>query len=146
MKRIPLRRADGTVRAYALVDDEDYVRLDRYRWHYSHGYAIRHSPAGDGSRRTVSMHREVLRLTSADPEVDHDNREGLDNRKANLKPCTHAENMMNTDSRRGATSVYRGVSWNSRLGKWIASFRGKHVGTFTSETDAARAAEIARMA
>jgi hypothetical protein len=93
------------------------------------------------------MHRQVMGLGLGDPEkVDHWNRDKLDNRKENLRLATHAQNMMNVGANRGATSTYRGVSWNGRLNKWIASFRGRHLGCFDDELAAAARAAAERAA
>jgi hypothetical protein len=89
------------------------------------------------------MHRLILQ-PPLDRCVDHRNRNRLDNRRGNLRVVTHAENMMNVGANKGSTSRYRGVSWNKRRSKWIASFRGRHLGCFDSEGDAARCAARAR--
>jgi hypothetical protein len=141
--RIPLCGRGGIVRAWAVVDEEDAATVLEHRWRLdSYGYAIAHVYR-NGARRTALMHRVVL-----DPPasmcVDHRNRDKLDNRTQNLHVVTHAENMMNVGANRGSTSPYRGVSWSDRLGKWVASFRGRHLGCFDSEDEAARCAAHAR--
>jgi hypothetical protein len=110
----------------------------------SHGYAIAHFRR-EGIRRTILMHRFILGAP-AGICVDHRNRNRLDNRRQNLRLVTHAQNMMNVGANRGSTSPYRGVSWNGRLGKWVASFRGRHLGCFENELEAARCAAHARHA
>ena len=75
-----------------LVDDEDVDRLSELAWWITpQGYAVAKLPAVDGRRRTIGMHRYLLNdpPTAAD---DHINRHKLDNRKANLRACTDAEN------------------------------------------------------
>ncbi len=42
---------------------------------------------------TVLMHRFIMGLWKREPEIDHNNRNGLDNRKENLVLCTHSDNM-----------------------------------------------------
>jgi hypothetical protein len=78
--------------------------------------------------------------------VDHINRNKLDNRRSNLRSCTQAENMANTDAHRDAVSRHKGVY--PFRGRWQASYmvNGKrcHVGTFSHERDAAEALEVAR--
>lgn len=131
--------------AYTTVDVEDYEILMRYRWYLAKGYVARKA-RGDGRERfNVSMHRQILGLQLGEEgEVDHDNRNPLDNRRSNLICADHTHNMMNVGSNRNATSQYGGVSWNKQLKKWVASFRGKHIGTFTDELEAARAAQARR--
>lgn len=52
-------------------------------------------------------------------EIDHINGNRADNRIANLREVTRSQNMQNLHKVRGA-SIYHGVTWNERLGKWRA--------------------------
>ena len=155
MKLIPLRNRAGDVRAWAMVDAEDYGRLSAYRWKLTnHGYAARNArrDVGEGVVWvTVFMHREVLGLTHGDERrSDHINGDRLDNRRCNLRAVTNAENCQNRGPRanRGSTSRFRGVSWKSDRGKWAAQVqvdgRNRVVGYFDDEIEAAEAARLAR--
>ncbi len=78
----------------AIVDEDDYERLNRHKWYCtSGGYAAR--SVWSKPRRIVYMHREILGLDE-NTEVDHWNRNTLDNRKANLRRCTSSQNKRNT--------------------------------------------------
>lgn len=76
-------------------------------------------------------------------EIDHVNRDRRDNRIANLRSATRAENARNVPSHAGSTSKYRGVSWNAARGKWVAQIyiggRNRRLGTFADEDAAHRA-------
>ena len=78
--------------------------------------------------------------------IDHINGDKLDNRIANLRDVTHAENMQNMATRIDNTSGRIGVSWNGIKGKWHSRIRAhgkdRHIGYFTDIEDAiaARAA------
>lgn len=145
--RIPLRGRSGIV-GYALVDLEDEARLAQYRWRLTrHGYVIRHDYVGK-RQITVYMHREVLGLRYGDPErVDHINRDGLDNRRSNLRLASHAQNMQNRPAN-GGSSGYRGVHWDAHHKRWRAVVRhegrNRHLGYFHCEIVAAAAAEAFR--
>ena len=136
MKAIQLTR--GKV---AIVDDEDFEELNRYKWHCSKtGYAIRTDHRG-GKRKDIRMHRQIL----SEPDgflIDHINGDKLDNRRVNLRLCTNAENMRNGGKRSDNKSGYRGVCLNRVTGKWEAGLRynGKnhYLGLFTNKHDAAR--------
>jgi len=73
---------------------------------------------------------------------DHINRNGLDNRRSNLRLATKSQNMANAVSR-GGSSRFKGVLWDKARSKWKA--QGKHnykiymLGRFDIEEDAARA-------
>lgn len=141
---------DGSVRAYALVDEDCYDALARYRWHFARGYAQRLSLVSEDGlpRRRIAMHRQVLGLPAGDRRhVDHINRDRLDNRRENLRFSNAAENRQN-QSARGAASKFRGVIWDKGTSKWIARVqlngRPHHVGRFRSELAAALEAEALR--
>jgi len=91
MKTIPLTRDK-----VALVDDEDYDYLNQYKWYANKVghtyYAMREGSMSDSKRRRgILMHRIILD-TPDGVMTDHINRNGLDNRKANLRLCTSSEN------------------------------------------------------
>lgn len=75
--------------------------------------------------------------------VDHRNHDGLDNRRANLRVGTQADNNANQRKRsRPTSSRYKGVYWSNTYGVWIAEIKGpvgrKHLGRFEDETEAAK--------
>lgn len=148
MQTIPLTDRHGDVVAYALVDDEDYPMLAQHRWHLSRsGYAVRTLPRNGGTPGASYMHREVLGLDTGDRrQGDHINRNRLDNRRANLRIATDAENRQNVRAR-GGTSQHRGV-YRRPSGRWAAQVRAHghlHViGTYDTESEAAAAAATAR--
>lgn len=133
MKEIPLTQ--GYV---ALVDDEDYERLSMFPWHISsRGYAVRNSR---GSGKEL-MHRALMGNPTG-REIDHINRNRLDNQKSNLRLSTHRENCCNQEGR-SITSQYKGVCWVKRCNKWQAQINVNKktifLGLFEHDIDAARA-------
>lgn len=94
MKKIKLSKG-----LFALVSDEDFERVNEFKWcasHESRGtkhYAIRRVTV-DGKRVKIRMHREVMGLNNESPlVVDHLDGDGLDNRRENLEVVTQTENM-----------------------------------------------------
>jgi hypothetical protein len=69
------------------------------------------------------MHRFILGLRQGDPDVDHINRNGFDNRKVNLRLATQVTNQHNAKLRVDNTSGYKGISWYKSIGKWVARIR-----------------------
>ena len=143
MKRIPL-----TQDKYALVDDEDFERINQYKWYANneHGiwYAIRSIRKTNGKQTIQRMHRIIMDAPNGF-ETDHVNHDGLDNRKRNLRICTHAENQHNRKLQDG-TSKFKGVSWHEATKKWQAKItsNGKliHLGVYDNEITAALAYNI----
>ena len=122
----------------AIVDDEDYERLNQFRWHANKkGYAMRHLKTG--KRNTVFMHREII---GAYPGifVDHIDGNIFNNQRNNLRLATNAQNCCNSGSRRGSSSSFKGVRL-FRDGKWhariMANYKEIHLGYFKNEIDAA---------
>jgi hypothetical protein len=96
----------------ALIDDADLERVSQYRWHA--GEALSRSGGQLGwyaksrvNGRTAYLHRFIMEVGPGQL-VDHINGNRLDNRRANLRLCTPAQNAMNSDQRVGK-SGYRGV-------------------------------------
>lgn len=78
-----------------IVDDNDYDYLTQWRWSYNNGYACRMSSSKGGSKRVkIYMHRLITNCPD-NLEVDHINRNRLDNRRSNLRVCNRATNMQN---------------------------------------------------
>lgn len=151
--RIPLRARDGSVRAYAIIDAADAPFAARWRWNLINTqYAGRWEKDATTKRSClIYLHRELLGLPRIRDgrEGDHINRDTLNNTRKNLRVLTHAQNLQNKASYRGATSRHRGVYWDSRAQRWRAEVRlngKKHsLGSFLLENDAADAARNARI-
>jgi len=91
------------------------------------------------------MHRHILYV----PEgfvIDHINRNGLDNRKANLRPATVAQNAQNAVKRKNR-SGYKGVWLAKDKRKWRAAIwhnnKREYLGYFNSPRQAAKAYDTA---
>lgn len=141
--RIPLTGRGGVLRGHCVVDESDYEALARFRWHLSSGYVTRSENGGGRTGCCFPMHRTIMGLARSDRrQVDHVNRNKLDNRRGNLRIVTHAQNMQNVGANATSTSMHRGVSWDSESRKWRAvgfvNGRIYHLGRFTDELEAAR--------
>lgn len=76
----------------AIVDDEDFEKVNQYKWHSDGRYAIRYLDARVGS--SIRLHRFIMNARKGQ-QIDHINRNPLDNRKENLRFCTSSENNFN---------------------------------------------------
>lgn len=109
MKEIQLSRQGKYRDKYvALVDEEDFETLKKFRWHVDKlgrsFYASRNITV-NGKRQRIFMHWEVLNSKWID-HIDHD---GLNNQKSNLRFCTRQENNMNRRKSENKSSIYKGV-------------------------------------
>ncbi len=138
MKKIELTRGKFT-----LVDDGNFSELNKHKWYLSanNGYA-RRDIYDSGSKSIVAMHRIIVGAQDGQV-VDHINGDTLDNRKENLRICTHAQNLQNSKMPNTNKSGYKGVCFHSNTGKWQANImiggKAKHLGLFNDKIDAARA-------
>jgi hypothetical protein len=145
MKEIILTRGQTT-----LLDDVDYEKFSAFKWNVilRHGkwYAKRVEREYPYSR-TIYLHREILGITDPKIQVDHQDGNGLNNQRYNLRECNHSQNLHNSSKRVNNTSGFKGVTLQK--GKWIATIRsnGKHtyLGQFGSPEDAAKAYDEAAL-
>ena len=138
---------------FAIVDEEDFASVSKLKWqaHSSdHGktfYTRSTVRLSDGRRTSIYLHRCVLMLPLC-PQTDHKNRNPLDNRKDNIRPSNHSLNQGNRGLDRDIkTSRFKGVCWNMKDQRWIASIRSRgvriYLGSFVSQVSAARAYDTA---
>lgn len=129
----------------ALIDEEDVERLSLLRWtsqpmakQIGRWYAASYR---DG--RKVYMHREILGVPKH-LQVDHINRDGLDNRRANLRAASQSQNSANTKSR-DTFSGYRGVYWsrNKFVSQVYSDGRTIRLGRFDDPVEAAKVRDLA---
>jgi hypothetical protein len=129
-----------------LVDDDDYEHLNRFRWHFGSGYAVKWLTTDKNKGRSIAMHNYIIDVPPG-LWVDHANGDRLDNRKENLRLATPQQNARNrSKTSRKKSSVYRGVSWNktrTSYKKWNARINAGHgninLGYFAEESEAAKA-------
>lgn len=121
---------------FAIVDDEDYDWLMQWKWHIKRGsntfYAVRNGKRPH--RQKILMHREIINPPKGF-ETDHINHRGFDNRKINMRCCTHAQNNRNRLSKfnRHKGIVQRKNRWYARI--WH-NCRYIYLGTFSSKNEA----------
>lgn len=124
-----------------LVDDEDFEKLSFYKWRtHTNGY-VRTETFDNGRKSRILMHRLVLGLTEGDGLiVDHINGVKTDNRRSNLRICTHAENLRNRGAPRSNKTGFKGVSFHSRNKRFYAEIKvngkRKYLGYFDSAQEA----------
>jgi hypothetical protein len=129
---------------FAIIDRDMAETLARWNWHAKwsgFGWYAAHRVGPRGNSKIVGMHQVVLGTTDA-PEVDHVNRNGLDNRRHNLRDATRMQNAWNTERTR-SQSGFRGVSWQAHAKMWRAEItmnrKRVYLGYFRSPEAAAHA-------
>jgi hypothetical protein len=132
---------------FVKVDPDDFDRLSAHKWYASKPrlnktfYACRKSfnrdLNGNIIRTHVLMHREIMGAIGHSEKVDHRNHDTLDNRKGDLRKCTHAQNLGNVISVTNKTG-FKGVQ---KIGptKFTAYIKNKYIGHFSTAELAALA-------
>lgn len=138
MKLIPLTQGK-----FAMVDDADYDWLNQWKWCASksrHTYYATRVDTSSGKRINIKMHRLISEAKDGEL-TDHENGNGLDNQRHNLRNCSHSEN--NKNKKAHGKSKYLGVSIHNKdpYIYWRATIKseGKYLflGYFNSELEAA---------
>lgn len=138
-----MRKIQLTQNKVALVDDDQYEFLMQWKWCADKSgkifYAQRRLSTINGKCCKIRMHHEIIGKPPKGFEVDHENGNGLDNQRHNLRFVTHRENCQNRKNQK-SSSQYQGVYWRINEKKWSAQIQingiVKHLGYFHDELDA----------
>lgn len=127
-----------------LFDKEDFEKVKDYCWRVTGGYVeAKRRKTGEN----VRFHRLVTGYKSQD--VDHINRNPLDNRKRNLRPATRAQNNANAGLSKNNSSGVVGVHFDKTRKKWVAQigvdYSNVNLGRFESKEGAVAARKIAEL-
>lgn len=125
----------------AIIDLECIDLIKDYKWYLDSENYVVNSEIGKLHRFLMNAPKGIV--------IDHKNRNPLDNRLNNLRPCTVQQNSMNRSVQCNNTSGVSGVYWSNTYNKWIARIKingkAKHLGYFKEleeATKARRQAEI----
>lgn len=140
--KIPL-----TKNYYLIIDEKDFNLVSKHKWRADDRhkkctvYAITDLHINK-KRTTISVHRLIMKPLKT-KQVDHVNGNGLDNRRCNLRVCTHSQNQMNKRPKLNSEHKFKGIFWIQKISKWKSSIyvngKGLHLGLFSSEIKAAKA-------
>ncbi len=126
----------------AVIDAVDVPLVAGFNWCANKDkhvvYAIRTDLSGV-KRRGTSIHRTILG-EPAGMCVDHIDRDGLNNRRANLRVATPEQNRHNSKMLCTNTSGLKGVHWRDDQKKWRAQItvagKKKNLGYFPTKEEA----------
>jgi hypothetical protein len=134
----------------AWIDQEDVDKISLLKWRAEKsGYTYYAKAEVEISkyprkRKIFRMHRVICSNWNS---IDHINRNGLDNRKSNLREADKKQNGRNRPAQKMSTSKYKGVSWVPRLQKWLSQItvdgKNTYLGIFNDEVLAAKAYDAA---
>lgn len=103
-----------------LYDQCDHDLIQGYKWYVS-GREGNQYPAAfvkGEKRKYVVMHRVILGISDPKIKVDHKNHNPFDNRRHNIRACTHQQNMFNLSFRIGYKT--KGITYDKSRNRWKA--------------------------
>ncbi|CAH9014422.1 putative HNH endonuclease [Vibrio phage 495E54-1] len=132
---------------YLVVDAEDYSKIYKTRWYAVEG---RNTVYANGSvnGKTKAVHQVILPVSLGEL-VDHQDQDGLNNVRRNLRCTDKQGNARNTVIHKDNTSGTMGVTWKKDKSKWKAYInvysKQIHLGYFTEYQEAVSARKAAEV-
>jgi len=127
--------------ALSLVDKSIFNKFNKMKlWLDNKGYVI-----GFYNGKHIKFHQIVIGKKLGF-EIDHINRNKLDNRKINLRHTTHSKNIRNAKIQSNNISGLVGIHWGKHINKWIAEITLNrkiiYLGSFLNKDEATTARKL----
>lgn len=130
----------------AVVDDDDFQRVSKYKWSLrkenktNNTFYVRSMTFKKRGDNATLLHRLITNAPDG-YDVDHANGNGLDNRRGNLRVCTHQMNGANQKTPKHNTTGFKGVSGKgNKFRAYIkVNYKQVYLGTFSTAIEAANA-------
>ena len=123
----------------SMIDTEDWSIVRHYSWCADKTTSGKFYAKTTVKRSSIRLHSLIMNCPKGF-EVDHINGNTLDNRKANLRVCSHSENCKNQPVRKNNSSGFTGVTFNKEKQKWTAQItinkKVTNLGRFNNKEDA----------
>lgn len=136
--------------ARTLISEDDLELVSQHKWCINKKEAGKKTSYVRLMDDSKKLHQLLMGEAPEGHVIDHINGDGLDNRRENLRFCTHGENHANESKRQGGSSVFKGVGYDASREKWSAKLmvngQTRNLGRFDREVDAARAYDDAALA
>lgn len=119
----------------AQIDLEDVEKCQKYKWHLRKARNTNYVIASINGEKNKKIHLHRLIMNYYDNlDIDHIDRNGLNNRKSNLRIVTHSMNLTNND-KKGVKLVPSG-RWQVVV---CRNYKNIYIGTFDTEEEAIQA-------
>ncbi len=140
---IKLFNKNDEVVAKTVIDEIDFRKVNKSKWWLNKGYAV-----GFVNGRHIKLHQYILG-NKPGYDIDHINRDKLDNRRNNLRHITHSQNIVNSKISISNKSGRIGVHWGKHIKKWIAEIKFNrkiiYLGSFVDKNKAIKARKAAEL-
>lgn len=122
----------------AIIDLEDVEKCKQFKWHIRRAPNTNYAVSSEYPKRRF-LHQLIMNYYDLDMDIDHINRNGLDNRKSNLRIISHSKNITNQGRGTGVKQVPSG-NFQAIITK---DAKPIYLGTFNSFDEACDARKIA---
>ena len=130
----------------AIVDDADVPLVAGYSWHAKQCKQTFYAEACPGHNMHILMHHLIVQLDDGQ-QCDHEDRNGLNNSRSNLRVATRSQNARNKRMSRNNTSGFKGVYFNKHKQRWQAQIvvngKRRFLGRFATPEAGAVAYDVA---
>jgi len=148
--RMKIYNMDCEEIAETIFDLKYKEDIEKFKWHLCYDY-VESVWYENGVSRTMMLHQAIFHLSGQNleiyEEIDHKDRNKLNNLETNLRRATRTQNCQNKQITNTNTSGYKGVHYDKQNKKWRAQIyhNGQYIylGYFNIKEDAARAYNIA---
>jgi hypothetical protein len=132
---------NGNLKNKVKIDVDDIEKVRPLKWCVgNHGYA-------ENVKTKTLLHRIIIESIPVGLEIDHINRDRLDNRKSNLRIVNRAQNAINSSLCSTNKTGFKGVCWVKRCNKYVVQLNKNGVrvyyGHFDDKVEAAKMYDIA---
>ncbi len=125
--------------------------IEKYKWRMSNKYVVSTWIDTNNKKHNMYLHQAIIQLSGQEVpigyEIDHIDRNPLNNLENNLRVCTISQNRQNVDIKCNNSSGYKGIVWHKKDKKWYARIRINNqiinIGIFNTPEDAAKAYDVA---
>lgn len=132
---------------FFIVDERDYEYVSQFYWNTTNDKNVCRQIHHTDYIEIIILGRELMERMGFQfkdgEECDHIDRDPNNNRRENLRKCTHAQNNTNKDKYKNNTSGYKGVCWIEKRKKWLVTIMKDgvthHIGYYKDKEEAARA-------
>lgn len=119
----------------AIVDLEDLDRCLQYKWHVKNSHRTDYAITTINEKKKLFLHRLITGY-EGNLDIDHINGNGLDNRKCNLRICSHSKNISNQHKR--TAGIFKVPSGRYRA-SICHNYKTIYIGTYDTEGEAIEA-------
>ncbi|SHJ05747.1 HNH endonuclease [Anaerovibrio lipolyticus DSM 3074] len=123
-----------------LIDKEDLEKIKKYRWRVDQATGYIYS---DFLSKKIYLHRYIMDVhqDTSGKVIDHRNRNKRDNRRANLRICTHAQNLRNLSILSNSSTGFRNIYRKGKKFCLMSNYNGHvtYFGTYSTVLEALQA-------